>query len=225
MLAIFYAIEQEIIGLYSALSQREQISHRWAKIERGVFEGSSVILVKSGAGKVLSAMTAQSIIDLFRPSAVALCGISGALNPNYAGGDLVLGAEFIQHDISTDYFGFAPGQVPFTDYRIIPADSVLLEHASNLVLEGAKIHRGRIASGDQFISGTRGRSIRQQFGADLVDMESAAVAFVCHLNRIPLVVARTISDQADETAAQDFGDFLPRASLHVTAFIRHILLA
>lgn len=225
MLAIFYAMEQEVGELSASMSQRERIAHPWATIERGIFDSKSVILVKSGAGKVLSAMTAQSVIDLFRPSAVALCGISGALNPGYASGDVVIGAEFIQHDIRTDYFGFAPGQVPFTDHRIVPADEILLEHASRLLLDGARVHRGRIASGDQFISGDRGQSIRQQFEADLVDMESAAVAFVCHLNQIPLVVARTISDRADETAAKDFGEFLPRASLHVAAFVRHLLLA
>lgn len=222
MLAVLYAMEEEVQGIHDAMQQRSLVAHSWAPVEQGVLDGMPILLIKSGAGKVLSAMTAQSIIDQYRPDAIALCGISGALNPAYERGDLVIGSDFIQHDITTEYFGFAPGQVPFTDYRIIPASPGLLKHACGIKLDDAGLHYGRIASGDQFISGEKGRAIRQQFEADVVDMESAAVAFVCHLNRVPLVVARTISDRADESAAIDFGEFLPRASRHVTAFVRHM---
>lgn len=223
MLALLYAMEEEVLGVHDQMDRREQLSHPWAAIERGFITGHEILLVKCGAGKVLSSITAQSIIDRYAPARMALCGISGALNPAYDRGDLVIGTEFIQHDITTEYFGFAPGQVPFTDFRIIPADQTLLAHAQSLLLNDATVHFGRVVSGDQFISGNRGRLIRDQFAADAVDMESAAVAFVCHLNSVPLVVARTISDRADESAAIDFGDFLARASCHVTSFVRHLL--
>lgn len=223
MLALLYALEEEVKGIHNQMEGCEQVTHPWAKLERGVIADREILLVKSGAGKVLSSITAQSVVELYRPRLIALCGISGALNSSYERGDLVIGTEFIQHDIVTDYFGFAPGQVPFTEYRIIPADPKLLQHAQKLSLDDATVHAGRVVSGDQFISGTRGREIQEQFEADAVDMESAAVAFVCHLNSVPFVIARTISDRADEGAADDFGDFLGQASRHVTAFVRHLL--
>ena len=223
MLALLYALEEEVAGIHNLMDQREAVPHPWAMIERGVFDGMEMLLVKSGAGKVLSSMTAQSVIATFQPTTMLLCGISGALNPSYERGDLVIGHEFIQHDITTDFLGFEPGQVPFTEYRMIPAEKRLLEHARSFSLDDAQVHCGRIASGDQFISGQQGAAIRAQFAADVVDMESAAVSFVCHLNQVPLVVARTISDRADESAAIDFGEFLPRASRHVTAFVRHMV--
>lgn len=223
MIAILYALEDEVAGVHDHLESREIIAHPWAKIERGRLDGIEILLVKCGAGKVLSAMTAQSIIVTFQPKILTLCGLSGALNPDYERGDLVIGSDFIQHDIRTEYFGFEDGQVPFTEYRTIPGDSRLIAAALKLKLEDAKVHSGRVISGDQFISGGEGAKLRAKFAADVVDMESAAVAFVCHLHQMPLVVARTISDRADANAAHDFGDFLSKASQHVTLFVHNLV--
>jgi adenosylhomocysteine nucleosidase len=223
MIAILYALEDEVAGVHDILESREIIAHPWAKIERGRLDEHEILLVKCGAGKVLSAMTAQSIIVTFQPKILTLCGLSGALNPDYERGDLVIGSDFIQHDIRTEYFGFEDGQVPFTEYRIIPGDSRLIAAALKLKLADAKVHSGRVISGDQFISGGEGAKLRAKFAADVVDMESAAVAFVCHLHQMPLVVARTISDRADTNAAQDFGDFLSKASQHVTLFVHNLV--
>jgi adenosylhomocysteine nucleosidase len=223
MIAILYALEDEVAGVHEHLTDQATLLHPWARIERGVLDGQEILLVKCGAGKVLSAMTAQSIILNFKPKLIAVCGISGALNPDYERGDLVIGSDFIQHDIRTEYFGFEDGQVPFTDYRIIPGNPELITAALKLQLNDGRIHSGRIVSGDQFISGDAGARLRTQFAADVVDMESAAVAFVCHLHSMPLIVARTISDRADTNAAKDFGDFLSKASQHVTLFVHNVV--
>ena len=45
-----------------------------------------------------------------------------------------------------------------------------------------------------------------------VDMESAAVAQVCHEYGVPFTVVRTISDGADESAAHDFPRFLTQVA-------------
>lgn len=223
MICVLYALEEEVASITQQLSGAEELAHPWATIKKGMLGHHKICLIKSGAGKVLAAMTTQSIIAELKPRMVILCGVSGALNPEYARGDLVIGYDFIQHDISTEYFGFEPGQIPFTEYKIIPATESFLERAKTFSLEDANVHTGRIISGDQFISGTRGGELREQFAGDAVDMESAAVAFVCHLNHTPFIVARTISDKADETAADDFGGFLEQASKHTVDFITHVL--
>lgn len=223
MICVLYALEEEIAAVAEALQNVETLAHSWANITRGTLGKHQLCLVKSGAGKVLSAMTAQSLINEFSPRIIILCGVSGALNPSYERGDLVIGKDFIQHDITTEFFGFEPGQVPFTDYKIIPTTKSLFDSASSLTLPNARVHTGRILSGDQFIHGSRGEELRRQFDGDVVDMESAAIAFVCHLNKTPFLVARTISDKADDTAAADFGSFLTQASRHVTLFINHML--
>jgi len=46
---------------------------------------------------------------------------------------------------------------------------------------------------------------------------------VSTLNKVPFLVARTISDKADGSAVLNFQEFLPRASLNSVSFVRHLL--
>jgi len=52
-----------------------------------------------------------------------------------------------------------------------------------------------------------------------VDMESAAVAQVCHDCGLPFAVVRTISDRADSQAHVDFRLFLHEVARHYSARI------
>jgi adenosylhomocysteine nucleosidase len=84
------------------------------------------------------------------------------------------------------------------------------ETAQAFRLEKPRLHRGLIASGDQFI-GKRGQvaQLKAALPALLaVEMEGAAVAQVCFELGIPFAVIRTISDKANEDAATDFMHFV-----------------
>ncbi len=223
MIVILYAMEEEVAGLQAALLGPREQKIGWAAFTTGVINGEKVALVKTGAGKTLATMTAQHVINTLAPRLILLTGISGALNPGYERGDMVIGKDFIQHDIVTEVFGFERGQIPFTDYKIIGSSQSLAEMAATLKLDDARVWSGRVLSGDQFISGGAGRALREEFAGDVVDMESAAVALVCHINKVPFVIARTISDKADESAAKDFAAFLTQASKHVTSFVLHMI--
>ncbi len=77
-------------------------------------------------------------------------------------------------------------------------------------LQQPRLHRGLIASGDQFISSA---AHINALGAALpgllaVEMEGAAVAQVCFELGVPFAVIRTISDNANEEAAHDFMRFV-----------------
>ena len=57
---------------------------------------------------------------------------------------------------------------------------------------------GAAVTSDRFISDDRTRrDLARTFNALCVDMESAAVAQVCRVNKIPFIAVRTISDCAD----------------------------
>ena len=92
-------------------------------------------------------------------------------------------------------------------------------------LHQPRVHRGLIASGDEFISSTdRLQQLRKHFPDLLaVEMEGAAVAQVCHEFCIPFSVIRTISDSADEQSAVDFLAFIREvASVYAFHTIRRL---
>lgn len=224
MIIVLYAMEEEVAGIHTLLTTISKTPHPWAITEGGELDGEQILLAKCGVGKVFAAITIQSLIIEHRPKLVVLCGISGGLNPTYRRGDLVFGTHFIQHDMNAESLGFPPGQIPYTDYRVLESSPLLLEYLKSFSLDDARVHFGKIGSGDQFISGTVGAEIRSKFEVDVVDMESAAVAFVCMVNKVPLIVARTISDSANQDACEEFQSFLPKAAKHVSQlipFIRH----
>ena len=58
---------------------------------------------------------------------------------------------------------------------------------------------GRIASGDQFISGgERKEFIKNTFNPACVEMEGCAIAQTAFINKIPFVIIRCMSDMADD---------------------------
>ncbi len=68
---------------------------------------------------------------------------------------------------------------------------------------------GRVASGDQFISGRDDRNrIRAICDPACVEMEGAAIAHACYINNIPFLIIRCMSDMADdgEEATYKFND-------------------
>jgi adenosylhomocysteine nucleosidase len=69
---------------------------------------------------------------------------------------------------------------------------------------------GLIATGDRFVGDTAVLdALREALpGLKAVEMEGAAVAQVAEQEGIPWLVLRVISDGADASAAQSFGDFI-----------------
>ena len=62
--------------------------------------------------------------------------------------------------------------------------------------------------------------IREKFNADCVEMEGAAIAQVCYLDKVPFVIIRSISDSPNGNNEIDFNQYLDRASKRCAEFIK-----
>jgi aspartyl-tRNA(Asn)/glutamyl-tRNA(Gln) amidotransferase subunit A len=94
-------------------------------------------------------------------------------------------------------------------------------------LAATRLHTGLIVSGDRFVSSAvESQALRTALPDALaVEMEGAAMAQVCADFGIPLVVLRTVSDRADDTAHVDFGRFVAEVAAEFTRDIVHAALA
>ena len=64
-------------------------------------------------------------------------------------------------------------------------------------------------SGNSFIADyTKRRELAEQFQADLVDMNSAAMVECASAMKRPVYILRVVSDYANESATEDFRSFL-----------------
>ena len=83
---------------------------------------------------------------------------------------------------------------------------------------------GRVASGDKFIGTKEGKEhIKRYVQGDCAEMEGAAIAHACWLNRIPFVIIRAISDSADEQANMSYEQFVLLAAKRSSELVEKIL--
>lgn len=226
MIVILGAMDSEIAEFLSVMEQRETSVWQGIEEHRGLIDGQRVLVSKTGVGKAMAAMRTQHFIDKAAPRALLFTGLAGSLKTGIRIGDTVLGRDLVQHDLESVVLGLPRGQIPFTDIRFLAPDPALLERASQYQPLKGKVHLGRICTGDQFITHREMAShayLHDELLGDAVEMEGAAVALVCSLNQIPYLVARTISDMADDDAVSNFEEILPRASQNSLALVRHLL--
>ena len=193
----------------------------------GKLMGKEVVIVRSGIGKVNAAICTQMLVDLFEIDYVVNTGIAGSLNAAIDIGDIVLSTDAVQHDMDVSALGDPVGTIPRLAESYFKADEALVKIAQEAAAESQeeyKVMLGRVASGDQFIGTKEGKErIKKYVQGDCAEMEGAAIAHACWLNRIPFVVIRAISDSADEQAEMAFDQFVLLAAKRSSELVEKML--
>ena len=190
-----------------------------------LFNSGNVLVAKCGIGKVNAALGAQRIINDFRPDVIISSGCAGGHGEGVRVQDVVVSSELSYHDV---YCGFAAGSTVYGQVQGMPArfqvDPYLLSKAQQLKIENSdlKIHSGLIVTGDWFVdSKEKAREIVGHFPeAKAIDMESAAIAHTCLLNKVRFISFRVISDlplvDTDASQYHNFWDTVADRSFQVT---------
>lgn len=218
------AMDEEVQRLTAALADATAQDAGPFRVGRGRIEDVRVFVARCGIGKVNAAALTQHLLSLGARS-VIFTGVAGALDPSLRVGDLVIGAEAVQHDVDVTALGYAPGEVPGSG-TVFEADArlVRLAREAAATLEGVRSVVGRVASGDLFVSSTAASDrIRRAFDATCAEMEGAACAQVCSAWGTPFVVVRSISDTADHDADVDFRAFTVVAAERAETLVRAML--
>ena len=206
-LGINGAMEQVVKTLQAAMEHPTVTTKAGMTFYEGSLRGTPAVVVQSGGGKVNAALCVQCLCDLFAVTHILNTGIAGALSDQLRIGDLLISTDAVQHDVDVTTFGYAPGQVPGQAESFVADESLatLAQQAS----------RGRVVSGDQFISSREVKErLVSEFHGDCAEMEGAAIAQGAVRNGLPFVVIRAISDQADDSAHVDYPTFEAAAADH-----------
>ncbi|MFC5403177.1 5'-methylthioadenosine/adenosylhomocysteine nucleosidase [Cohnella soli] len=225
-IGIIGAMQEEIELLLAGLENKESERHAGIEYFRGVFRGQKVVLTRSGIGKVNSAVCTQILIDRFSADAILFTGVAGAVDPALNIGDIVISSSCLQHDVDVTALGFARGIIPYQEVSEYPAEAGLItlaERAGEKVYPG-RCTTGKVLSGDQFVADRDVvRKLHEEFGGACTEMEGASVAQVCHMNGVPYVVIRSMSDKADGSAHVNFAEFTVEAANRSFAIVEEIV--
>lgn len=226
--ALIGAMEPEIELLKNALQDLKEHQFGALTMYSGMYADKRVILSLSGIGKVNAAVATALLIAHFHPDCVINTGSAGGIGDGLKVGDVVIGVQTAHHDVDVTAFGYVAGQVPQMPARF-DGDEHLIAAAQRAAaaFEQAKVHKGLIVSGDQFInSDEKLQHIRGLFADVLaVEMEAAAIAQSCARLQVPFVVIRAISDAANDEASVSFDAFLQTAGKHSAQMVLDLLTA
>ena len=218
MLGIIGAMDEEVAKIKDQMENVKTLSKASMEFFEGTLNGSPVVVVRSGIGKVNAAMCTQILADEYHVDAIINTGIAGSLNADIDIGDVVLSTDTLEHDMDAVAFGYPLGQIPRMDTLSFESDARLREmarRACEQVNPDIKVFEGRIVSGDQFISDKNKKNwLVENFEGCCTEMEGAAIAHAAYLNQIPFLIIRAISDKADDSASVDYPAFEAKAIEH-----------
>ena len=153
----------------------------------------------------------MAAIQQLKPDLVISSGTCGGLK-RHGGetGRVYISSGVIFHDrrIPNDN---AWGTQGLGNYPIWEGAKTLYEELKS---EGMNIGYEKVSTGSSFTMTKEDEAVMEEHGGRLIDMEGAAVAFVCSLYKVPMMLVKVISNLCDE----DDGDIAAfYANLHTAS--------
>lgn len=139
----------------------------------------------TGIGKVNAAARTAELIERYRPKRIINFGTAGGIT---VGTGLHLVTKFVQRDMQCFKLGCVPGQTPYE-----PGGVILDIGGDGLTC----------STGDNFVTDPN-----LEIPADLVDMESYAIAKICYQRNIKFLCYKFVSDQANANAYKDWAEMI-----------------
>lgn len=212
MIGIIGAMEEEVLELKLIIeNMRTEVKGPFTYYT-GYISNQPVVLVQSGVGKSLAAMSATALVINYPVSKVINIGSAGSLDKELNIGDVIVSNYIALSDFDLTAFGYEKG---FNQARYsFKANAELIDLAKKINIE--HVHFGNMVSSDSFIhQAEQVENILNDYaGALCADMEAGSIAMVLDKLNIPFIVIRSISDNVMDSSDNkvDFETYLKTAS-------------
>ncbi len=202
-------------GVKSIRFGNESIEFKLEKNDRQI----TVIGVRCGIGKVNAAAATASLISADNADIIMNAGLSGAVS-GCKREDIVLGTTYVECDYDLTAIGYKLGEKPDGQKYIYSVDDTLLRLGE--MSKGLK--KGKLGTGDIFLTDSVKKNLyKETFDISAFDMETAAIASVCDKCGVPFMSIRKISDDADDTAEENYREMNDRQEACLTEVISNII--
>lgn len=212
-IGIIAAMEEELKLLVENLEDKSQETVLSNVYYSGRYGEHELVLVQSGVGKVMSAMSVAILVESFKVDAIINTGSAGAVATGLNVGDVVVADTLVYHDVDLTAFGYDHGQMSMQPLYFHSDKTFVSTFEAVLSKEEMTSKVGLIATGDSFIAGQEKIDvIKGHFPQVLaVEMEGAALAQAAQATGKPFVVVRAMSDTAAHDANITFDEFIIEA--------------
>lgn len=159
------------------------------------YENEQYILyaIHSGIGEIAAAAAAELLIDRYEVELVVNFGVVGGLTEEMAQTKTCVVTKVVHYDFDISGIDpLLPAQYPGFESVYIPTDEGLIEKACGICPELKPVI---CASADKFVGNEADKTrLHERYGADICEMESAAVLLTCRRNEVPCLMIKAVSD-------------------------------
>ena len=220
-IGILCASDTELEPFFKYIKCSEIYEKAMLKFYSGKIKNIDVIAVYSGVCKVNAAIAAQLLIDMFGVELIIKSGTAGGIDKDVKLFDTVISERAVYHDVADDIL---TDFHPWLKSNYFYADNDLLTVAKKYGEESPfRILFGTVATGEMFIRDEKREEIVRRFAPLSVDMETAAVAHVCYVNKIPFLSVGTITDTSEYKGEENFDKNCEAASERAAEIVFGIL--
>ena len=182
-----FALRQESVGILDRLKRSKTTrGNGWTfhsgNIDKGKSETLSVAVVLSGAGQNNAETATNVVLDVFAPKLICSAGYAGGLSARLKQLNLCIPEQVVRE---SDMQALDLSQpIP---QKTAPLPDKLTLLTVNDVVESPR----------------QKRALHERTGAEIVDMETFAVAEVCRIREIPFLSVRVILDGVEDRIPKD----------------------
>ena len=208
-IGMLVAVELDTAVRGDGTAERVETRHGF-EMHQYNMNGYQLYVLRSGAGEIAAAAAAQMLIDRYEVEMIVNFGVVGGLTEEMAQTKTCVVERVVHYDFDTTaYDKCLPGQyMGYPDEYLRPSP-VLIDKAVALCPE---LRRVTCASGDKFVDGREAKSaLHERWGADICEMEAAAVVLTCDRSGVPCLLIKTVSDGLTQ-GGEDFGTALGHTS-------------
>ena len=201
---------EEALPIYQKLGNVKKVDTVAGVTVRAVMTGEDELFVAtSGVGEIRAALAVQLLKDVYSVEAIVNFGFVGALANDLDVGSVVIADKVCHYQFDTSALdGVKAGQYDGKDDVWFVLDEGLV---ASLTASESALRRVSVASGDVFVAGAETKhSLREDFGAQICDMELAGIAIAAERNGLPLVSIKVVSDRADDSAPESFSSVVKK---------------
>ena len=208
-IGMLVAVEMDAVLRRYGTAERVETRHGF-EMHQYNMNGYELYVLRSGAGEIAAAAAAQMLIDRYEVEMIVNFGVVGGLTEEMAQTKTCVVERVVHYDFDTSaYDGTLPGQYAEYPDVYLPLNADLIERAVAIAPE---LKRVTCASADKFVDGPEAKSaLHERWGADICEMEAAAVVLTCDRSGVPCLLIKTVSDGL-MGGAEDFGAALRHTS-------------
>lgn len=211
-IGIICAGDSEVAPFLPLICECKTTEKAMLKFREGTINNVEVVVLFSGVCKVNAAIATQILIDTYCVETIINAGTAGGMDKNLEIFDAVISTEVAYHDVAPDILTEFHPWLETVFFKADPELLSMTKRAVEKLKKSYKVFWGRMVTGEAFITDEGRERINEQFAPLTVDMETASIAHVCYVNKIPFISVRSITDTASHSGTEHFEENCEKAS-------------